>query len=141
MLCRTRSPKVKASKQPESWVGLGGNQSPPKELDPGNAGVSPACMPPGRRRSQVSQSSLPVGNTIGGLDAERTTQKFCSALTALYMLPCPNPGLAPWALLFRAFSAEDHFFAHSTLTRNSDCTQKPIPIPIATLIKLSSINR
>jgi hypothetical protein len=46
-------------------------QNPPKELDPGSAGVSPAFMPPGRRRSQASPSSLPVGNTVGGLDAER----------------------------------------------------------------------
>jgi hypothetical protein len=40
-------------------------------------------------------SSLPAGNTMGGLDAERAAQRFCFALTALYMLPCPNPGLAP----------------------------------------------
>jgi hypothetical protein len=30
---------------------------------------------------------------------------FCFALTALYLLLSPNPGLAPCALLFRAFGA------------------------------------
>jgi hypothetical protein len=53
----------------------------------------------------VSQRSLPVGNTMGGLDAARAAQRFCFALTALYVLACPNPGLASWALLFRAFGA------------------------------------
>ena len=58
-----------------------------------------------KARNSKAQGVSPGAGMRKSKSAVRAAQGFCFALTALYLFSCPNPGLAPWAGLFRAFGA------------------------------------
>ncbi|MDM7997552.1 MAG: hypothetical protein QUT30_17915, partial [Acidobacteriota bacterium] len=82
---------------------------PPKEL----LGARPSRPQKSRRDSGAPVSSLRIGSTIGGLDAERAAQPAPPLSGLASMAPTTQvsraslrSALSPWAALLRAFRAE-----------------------------------
>jgi len=77
------------------------------------------AMPDKQPRVQAAKQSKP---RVG--DSERAKQRASvPPFQGFISLSSIFPGLTPWAVLSRAFSAGNRFLAHNALTRASDCSR------------------